>query len=118
MTVPDEVGKLRRYQPTIKAIVSHKKSKDETTTPPDLEKSLAELEKIVEQLETGDLTLDQSLKQFERGVQLTRDCQTALRSAEQKVEILLRKNSPRASEGDENDFSAVPFDGESVDKTP
>ena len=55
----------------------------------DLEKSMAELENIVEQLETGDLPLDKSLKQFEKGVKLSRECQSALTAAEQKVQILL-----------------------------
>lgn len=59
---------------------------------PDFERSLAELESIVDKLEAGDLSLDESLKQFERGVQLTRVCQTALKQAEQKVEILMRKS--------------------------
>lgn len=54
-----------------------------------LEKSLAELENLVEQLEQGDLPLEQALKQFEQGVKLTRDCQKALADAEQKVQILL-----------------------------
>lgn len=63
------------------------------TKAPDFEKSLAELEQIVERMEQGELSLDESLKQFERGVALTRSCQTALQQAEQKVEILLRKNS-------------------------
>ena len=57
---------------------------------PDFEKALEELESLVEQLESGDLTLDQSLSQFKRGVELTRHCQTALKEAEQKVEILLK----------------------------
>jgi exodeoxyribonuclease VII small subunit len=48
-----------------------------------------ELEDIVEQLEAGELSLDKSLQQFERGVKLSRDCQTALDEAEQKVEVLL-----------------------------
>jgi exodeoxyribonuclease VII small subunit len=52
---------------------------------------MAELEQIVEKLEQGDLPLDESLKQFERGVELTRTCQAALRQAEQKVEILTRR---------------------------
>lgn len=55
----------------------------------DLEKSMTELENIVEQLETGDLPLDKSLKQFEKGVRLSRECQAALTEAEQKVQILL-----------------------------
>jgi len=56
---------------------------------PDLEKSLGELEAIVEQLEEGDLSLDQSLKQFEKGVRISRECQAALKDAEQKVQVLV-----------------------------
>jgi len=59
---------------------------------PDFEAALAELESLVEQMEQGDLSLDESLKQFERGVELTRTCQTALKDAEQKVQILLEKD--------------------------
>ena len=55
----------------------------------DLEKSLEELEEIVAQLESGDLPLEKSLKQFERGVKLSRECQMALRDAEQRVQILM-----------------------------
>lgn len=54
-----------------------------------LEKALADLETIVEELESGDLPLEKAMKKFEEGVKLTRNCQTALREAEQKVEILL-----------------------------
>ena len=57
-----------------------------------LEKSLEELETLVTRLEGGDLPLEQALKEFERGVKLTRKCQAALQEAEQKVEILLRKS--------------------------
>jgi exodeoxyribonuclease VII small subunit len=56
---------------------------------PDFETALAELETLVEKMEQGDLSLDESLKQFERGVRLTRSCQQALKEAEQKVQILL-----------------------------
>jgi len=56
---------------------------------PDFEAALAELEKLVETLEQGDLSLEASLEHFERGVALTRQCQKALRDAEQKVEILM-----------------------------
>ncbi len=55
-----------------------------------LEKSLAELETLVEELESGDLPLDKAMKKFEQGIKLTRNCQTALKDAEQKVEILLK----------------------------
>ncbi len=55
-----------------------------------LEKSLADLEALVEELESGDLPLDQAMKKFEEGIKLTRGCQAALKDAEQKVEILLK----------------------------
>lgn len=54
----------------------------------DLEKALSELEDIVAQLEAGELPLEKSLKQFERGVRLSRECQAALKDAEQRVQIL------------------------------
>jgi exodeoxyribonuclease VII small subunit len=63
----------------------------------DLEKSISELEKIVEELEGGDLTLDKSLKQFEKGVRLSRECQSELKDAEQKVQILIDSELKNAS---------------------
>lgn len=59
--------------------------------PPDFEVAMKELEALVEKLEQGDLPLEESLAAFERGVMLTRTCQTALKEAEQKVEILMKK---------------------------
>ncbi|WP_297527982.1 exodeoxyribonuclease VII small subunit [Thiohalobacter sp.] len=59
---------------------------------PEFEKALAELEALVERLEQGDLSLEESLKAFERGIQLTRTCQQALAEAEQKVEQLLAED--------------------------
>src|ERR1700749_1336032 len=59
--------------------------------PLDFEAAMRDLEEIVERLEHGDLPLEDSLKAFERGIMLTRNCQTALKNAEQKVEILLKK---------------------------
>ena len=56
----------------------------------DFEKALNELEKLVENMEEGDMSLEDSMKQFERGVALTRSCQQALADAEQKVQILLK----------------------------
>ena len=56
------------------------------------ETSLQELETLVESLEQGDLSLEESLGHFERGVQLSRACQQALKTAEQKVEILMQKS--------------------------
>jgi exodeoxyribonuclease VII small subunit len=66
---------------------------------PDLEKSLADLEKIVTTLEEGDIPLEQALKQFEKGIKLSRECQTALQSAEQRVQVLMN--------GDLEDFDAA-----------
>lgn len=57
--------------------------------PVDLDKALSELEAIVEQLEAGDQPLEKSLKDFERGVRLSRECQGALKDAEQRVQVLL-----------------------------
>ncbi|MGD2073359.1 MAG: exodeoxyribonuclease VII small subunit [Gammaproteobacteria bacterium] len=71
--------------------------------PTDFEAALAELEALVEKMEQGDLTLDESLKQFERGVQLTRSCQQALQDAEQKVQVLLEKGEQQALEPFESD---------------
>jgi len=58
----------------------------------DFETALRDLEELVDRLEQGDLPLEESLAAFERGVKLTRSCQTALKEAEQKVEILLKKS--------------------------
>ena len=66
------------------------------------EKALQELEGLVEKMETGNLSLEDSLKYFERGVALTRNCQKALAEAEQKVQILLAKNGKEQLQ----DFSA------------
>ncbi|MFI3223016.1 MAG: exodeoxyribonuclease VII small subunit [Methylococcaceae bacterium] len=62
------------------------------------EDSLTELEQLVNQLEQGDVSLEESLKSFERGVTLTRICQKALQEAEQKVQILLEKNGNHSLE--------------------
>ena len=56
------------------------------------EQSLAELESLVERMESGEMSLEDSLKAFEQGIKYTRDCQNALAKAEQKVQLLLQKN--------------------------
>lgn len=61
--------------------------------PLDFEKSLEKLETIVEAMENGDLELEQSLKQFEEGIKLIRSCQTSLKTAEQKIQILTENES-------------------------
>jgi len=64
----------------------------------DFEASLSQLEQLVDQMEDGDLSLEESLKAFEAGVKLTRECQRALRDAEQKVEVLMRENDEWTAE--------------------
>ena len=71
--------------------------------PAPFEQSLKELETLVEKMEQGDLSLEESLQHFERGVQLTRACQQALKDAEQKFETLLKKDGQE---------EVVPFDSE------
>lgn len=58
----------------------------------DFEQALKELEQLVETMEQGELPLEEALKFFERGIQLARSCQGALKDAEQKVQILLEKS--------------------------
>lgn len=59
---------------------------------PNFESAIDELEKLVEIMEQGDISLEESLKNFERGIALTRTCQKALQEAEQKVQILTSDN--------------------------
>jgi exodeoxyribonuclease VII small subunit len=68
-----------------------------TTKPKTFESSLEELERIVRQLEQGELTLEKSLELFEQGVKLSRDCQERLSQAERRIEILMRDNQGRAT---------------------
>jgi len=75
--------------------------KENTGKLPDFEKALEELETLVEQLESGELSLDESLRQFKRGVELTRHCQGVLDSAQQTVQKLTDTD---------DESSAVPFD--------
>jgi exodeoxyribonuclease VII small subunit len=80
-----------------------KTDKDETK--PDFESAMRDLEELVARLEQGDLSLEESLAAFERGVMLTRTCQAALKEAEQKVEILLKKAGEPALEDFTSDDS-------------
>ncbi|MDX1571704.1 MAG: exodeoxyribonuclease VII small subunit [Xanthomonadales bacterium] len=77
---------------------------DKESPAPDFEKALTELETLVERMEQGDLTLEQSLQHFERGMQLSRSCQQALDEAKLRVEQLLSSEQGDATE---------PFDPES-----
>ncbi len=64
-----------------------------STVLPDFEAALAELEKIVERMESSDQSLEQALASFQRGVELTRICQQGLKEAEQRVEQLMEQNT-------------------------
>lgn len=68
---------------------SKKEEAGEAVEPARFEESLNELEQLVERLEQGDLSLEESLSQFERGVALARQCRDALTAAEQRVQVLL-----------------------------
>jgi exodeoxyribonuclease VII small subunit len=83
--------------------------KAEPAKKPDFEHSLARLEEIVQKLESANLSLDEAMKMFEEGVQLSRECQKHLEQAEGKVEILLKKAG--------GELAAEPFDPESEDES-
>lgn len=65
---------------------------------PDFESALAELEKLVEKMESGDQSLEETLESFQKGIELTRSCQEGLKAAEQKVEQLIKKNGKLVAE--------------------
>ena len=76
------------------------------------EMQLAALEKVVRELERGDLPLEESLKLFEDGVRLSRECQERLNQAERRIEVLLRDGEGRPvlsafGEEDSNDFAGT-----------
>jgi exodeoxyribonuclease VII small subunit len=78
--------------------------KPEPAKKPDFEKSLGRLEEVVRRLESPQLSLDDAMRLFEEGVELSRECQKQLEEAEGKVEILLRKADGK--------LTAEPFDPE------
>lgn len=69
----------------------------ETKKSIDFEKQLEQLESLVTALEGGDLSLEDSMKSFEQGIKLARECQQALKDAEQRVEILTRQGDELVS---------------------
>jgi exodeoxyribonuclease VII small subunit len=82
--------------------------------PKTFETSLEELERIVRELEQGELTLEKSLELFEQGVKLSRECQERLSQAERRIEILMRDNQGRAAVrpfDPESEMSAVDDEG-------
>lgn len=73
----------------------------------DFEQQLASLEGLVNSLESGELSLEESLKSFEQGIKVARDCQAALKSAEQKVEVLMRQGDEIVSQPfEDNELSS------------
>ena len=76
---------------------------------PKFEECLQRLEKIVQELEKGEVPLETSLTLFEEGMQLSRDCQKQLEQAEARVEILLKKAG--------GEMAAVPFDPEAEEES-
>ncbi|WML89789.1 exodeoxyribonuclease VII small subunit [Thiothrix lacustris] len=76
-----------------------KQTESSAVTEPNFEAAMAELEGLVQRMEGGELSLEDSLKEFERGVKLTRLCQAALKVAEQRVKVL-------SADGQESDFAA------------
>ena len=82
------------------------KETSKESEPLDFEAALGELEALVQRMETGSLTLEESLQAFERGVKLTRQCETALERAELRVKALLEDGSeapvPEAGSGDDD----------------
>ena len=71
-----------------------------TGAPLNFEAALAELEKLVEKMESGEQSLEESLKSFQRGIELTRTCQKGLKDAEQRVDKLIQENG---------EFTATPL---------
>ncbi len=69
-----------------------------TKKPQGFEQSLAELEKIVDAMEQGDIPLEKALESFEKGIKLARNCQKTLSEAEQKVRILIDQNGKQTLE--------------------
>ena len=65
---------------------------------PDFEAALAELETLVDKMESGDQSLEEALKSFQRGIELTRTCQQGLKEAEQQVEKLIKESEDSATE--------------------
>jgi len=83
-----------------------KREQVKTAAPSSFETQLATLERIVRELERGDLPLEQSLDLFEQGVRLSRECQERLNEAERRIEVLLR--------GGDGAAVAVPFESDAL----
>ena len=87
-------------------MAKREQTKSASAEAPNFEAQLASLERIVRELERGDLPLEQSLELFEQGVKLSRECQERLNEAERRIEVLLR--------GGDGSTIAVPFESEEL----
>ncbi len=83
--------------------------KAEPPKKPDFERSLARLEEVVRRLENANLSLDEAMKLFEEGVELSRECQKQLEQAEGRVEVLLKKADGK--------ITAEPFEPEADEES-
>lgn len=83
--------------------------KSEPTKKPDFERCLARLEEVAQKLESANLPLDEAMKLFEEGVELSRECQKQLEQAEGRVEILLKKADGK--------LAAEPFEAENEEES-
>jgi exodeoxyribonuclease VII small subunit len=83
--------------------------KAEPSKKPDFERSLARLEEVVRRLENANLSLDEAMKLFEEGVELSRECQKQLEQAEGRVEVLLKKADGK--------IAAEPFEPEGEEES-
>ena len=72
------------------------------------EEALKKLEKIVEELEQGDLSLDEALKKYQEGIELSRQCSARLESAKKKIDVLAKNKK--------GDFELKPLDEDSGDQ--
>lgn len=86
-------------------------------TPFDFEQSLEQLQSTVQQLESGDLSLEDALRAFETGISLTRDCQQALNQAQQRITMLLEQNG-QLQEVDLADSTSSTSSGSEADDIP
>ncbi|MYF30431.1 MAG: exodeoxyribonuclease VII small subunit [Gammaproteobacteria bacterium] len=84
---------------------SQARARSEEQDPIDFEAALAELEALVGRMETGSLSLEESLAAFERGIKLTRECQSALKSAELRIKALTQEGDELDLSGDDGDRS-------------
>jgi exodeoxyribonuclease VII small subunit len=89
--LPSSLQTLLEYAPTTIPLTAQERLMPKAKTV-NFETSLSELEKLVQSMESGELSLEDSLKAFESGMQLSRDCQQSLADAEQKVQLLMEKD--------------------------